>query len=80
VRQRLANNSLILSQMEPCGASGRPIPTIRAAKCVARRRHSREGPPPFHVGAAITAHRAGTLLTGLATAVGPASRQEAALC
>jgi hypothetical protein len=48
-------------------------------ECVARRRHSHEGLPLR--GTAITARRAGALLTGLATALGPGSRRYAsALC
>ena len=47
----------------------------RAHCRVARRRHSREGPPPFHSGVAITARRAGALLTGLATALAVGSHR-----
>ena len=36
--------------------------------------------PSLHAGVAITVPRSGALLAGLATAVGPASRQAAALC
>jgi len=54
----------------------RLIPTHREAvlESLAGGTRSR-GPPSLHAGVAITVPRSGALLTGLATAVGPASRR-----